>query len=337
MRISTLATLLTLVLLAPVVAPLDAQTPPASTASDIGADGFNLDSLPPVVARVNGIPITKAELISEAQGAFRQLAALGDVRELNEGFYSEALDQIIAGILLHEEAQALGIAASGDELDAEIAKARAAYDSEEAFLRGLAQQGVSQTSLRSELARQTSIQKIIAVVRPTVTVTEEEARAFYDQNLEEMEQPERVRVRHLMANKQPGATDAEKATAQARVETWLVELEQGADFATLAKESGDEGTRETGGELPWLIRGQTLPEFDSVAFGLEPGERSEIVETDLGFHIVESLELVPAHTATFESVRESIEAVITQENLPAAVLRRVEQLRESADIERALP
>lgn len=338
MKISTLGALLTAVLLATAVAPLDAQTPPASTASDIGANGFNLDNLPPVVATVNGVRITKAELLSEAQGAFRQLAAQGDVRELNEAFYSEALDQIIAGILLHEEAKALGIAASDEELDAEIAKAKAAYDSEEAFLRGLAQQGVSQTSLRTDLARQTSIQKIIhVVVRPTVTVTEEEARAFYDQNLERMELPQRVRVRHLMAGKQPGATTAEKVTAQAQAETWLEQLEQGADFATLAKESGDEGTRETGGELPWLTRGQTLPEFDSVAFGLEPGERSEIVETDQGFHIIESLERMSAHTATFESVRESIESAIAQESLPAAVMRRVEQLRASADIERALP
>ncbi len=338
MKISSLRGLLIVLLLVSWVTPLIAQTSPTSTAANVGADGFNLEDLPTVVATVNGVRITKAELLSEAQGAFRQLAALGDVRELNEAFYAEALDQLIAGILLHEEATALGFAASDEELDAEIAKAKAAYDSEEAFLRGLAQQGVSEANLRTDLARQNSIQKIInVVVRPTVTVSEEAARAFYEQNLEKMDQPERVRVRHLMAEKPTEATEAETATARARAEAWLERLGQGVEFGALAGESDDQGTRETGGEIPWLTRGQTLPEFDESIFALQQGERSEVVETDLGFHIIESLERISAHTATFESVRESIERALVQQNLPAAVLRRVEQLTASADIERALP
>lgn len=338
MRVSSLRTLLTVVLLAAWVMPLAAQTPPISTAADFGADGFNLEALPTVVATVNGLRVSKAELISEAQGAFRQLAAVGDVRELNESFYSEALDQIIAGILLHEEATALGLAATEEELDAEIARAKAAYESEEAFLRGLAQQGVSESSLRTDLARQASIQKIInVVIRPTVIVSEEEARAFYEQNLEKMEQPERVRVRHLMAAKASGGTDGENATTRTRAQVWLDRLGQGVEFEALAQESDDEETRATGGELPWLAQGQTLPEFDAAIFALQPGERSEIVETELGFHIIESLERAAAHTATFESVRGSIERTIVQQSLPEAVLRRVLQLRASADIERALP
>ena len=127
-----------------------AQTPPATTSTDIAADGFNVDSLPAVVATVNGIHITKARLLLEAQAAFRQLAARGDVRDLNAALYREALHQIIAGILLHAEARVLGIAATEEEIEAQLRNAKEAFPSEEVFLRSLAERGDSAVDHRCQ-------------------------------------------------------------------------------------------------------------------------------------------------------------------------------------------
>jgi len=84
-----------------------------------------------------------------------------------------------------------------------------------------------------------------------------------------------IRARHILVD------------SRAEAEVVLKNLEEGEDFATLAEElSNDPGSAELGGDLGWFARGQMVPEFEEVAFSLEPGEFSAVVETQFGFHII---------------------------------------------------
>ena len=118
-----------------------------------------------------------------------------------------------------------------------------------------------------------------------VPVTEEEVRAYYEENEESFAVPARATIRYVYMSKAPSAADT--AAALARANAVHAEVVGGADFATVAtRESSDTGSAPIGGSLGTFGRGTMIAEFDSVAFALAPGEISEPFRTQFGYHIV---------------------------------------------------
>jgi peptidyl-prolyl cis-trans isomerase C len=138
--------------------------------------------------------------------------------------------------------------------------------------------------------------------QPDPGALERLARNQYDAAPEKFTVPEQVRVRHILVS--PRACEPE---ARAR-ELLALARRPGADFAALAREhSDDAGSAARGGDLGLVVRGKTAPAFEQAAFALrQPGELSEVVRTDFGYHIIKLDERMPARRQSFESVRESI-------------------------------
>src|SRR5437870_13554739 len=106
-----------------------------------------------------------------------------------------------------------------------------------------------------------------------------------------------------------GKPDAEVDEIKKKAEDVLKQAKKGAKFDELAKKySEDPGTKDKGGDLGWIVQGQTVPEFEKAAFSLPKGGISDLVRTQYGFHIVKVLDHENAHTQPFEEVRASIEA-----------------------------
>ena len=140
-------------------------------------------------------------------------------------------------------------------------------------------------------------------------VSAAEIQQFYNQHQKEFEVPEQVKVRHILIKTAPGADAAANAAALKTAEEVLKELKAGANFGELAKKySDDPGSKAQGGELGFLKRGATVPEFDKAAFTLNPGQISGIVKTQFGYHILEVEEKQTAHTRTLDEARPMIEA-----------------------------
>ena len=94
----------------------------------------------------------------------------------------------------------------------------------------------------------------------------------------------------------------------------LAKIKAGGDFAALAKQySEDPGTKDKGGELGWIVRGQMVPNFEQATFALEPGQVSDVVKTEYGFHIIKVHERDRAHMQTFDEVKEQIRKEIQQQ------------------------
>jgi len=99
-------------------------------------------------------------------------------------------------------------------------------------------------------------------------------------------------VYHILVRVGQGASDAERAAKRSKALRLRALAASGpAGWAQANRESEDSVSRESNGRLGLITRGETLPQFDSVAFALAPGETSEVVESDLGFHIVSRPEL----------------------------------------------
>src|SRR5467141_1031930 len=146
----------------------------------------------------------------------------------------------------------------------------------------------------------------LSQLRQTAQISDDELKAQYQQNIQQYQVPNRVHVEHILLMT-VGKTDAEVEEIRQKAEDVLKQAKKGAKFEDLAKKySEDPGTKDKGGDLGWLMQGQTVPEFEKTAFGLEKGKISDLVKTQYGFHIIEVLDKETAHTKPFEEVKDSI-------------------------------
>jgi peptidyl-prolyl cis-trans isomerase D len=144
-------------------------------------------------------------------------------------------------------------------------------------------------------------------LRATTPVTDDELKAAYQQNIVQYQVPNRVHAEHILLTT-VGKTDAEVAEVKAKADDILTQAKRkGANFEDLAKKySEDPGSKTKGGDLGWLVQGQTVPEFEKAAFSLNKGEMSDLIKTQYGFHIIKVLDKESAHTRSFEEVKDSI-------------------------------
>jgi peptidyl-prolyl cis-trans isomerase D len=148
-----------------------------------------------------------------------------------------------------------------------------------------------------------------AKLEQTVQPSDADLLRSYNQNKDSYRTPERVKVRHILL-KTTDKPAAEEPKIRARAEDLLKQIKAGGNFSELAKKnSEDTGSAQTGGELPdWVTRGQTVPEFEKVAFTLNPGQTSDLVKTQYGYHIIQVLQKEPARLRPFEEVKGEIAA-----------------------------
>lgn len=332
--------------------PSSATSPssPAGTASSAqpGAPGaaaqpgnepaLSPDKLPAVVAKVNGQEIKKEDLLKALQVAQMQLAQMG---RLPQGappaaFYREVLNNLVAQKLLQQEAKKQGITANDQEIDQQIASVKRQFPSEQDFQKALASQGITEASLRQEARDNIAFQKFLRNnVLAKGQVTEQEARTFYDQNQDKMQQPERVHVRHILVKVDAKAPAADKAKAKEKAEALLARVKGGEDFAKVAQEaSDDKGSGARGGDLSWVARGQTVPPFENAAFALKnPNEMTGIVETSFGYHFIQLLERQAASTVPFEQAKGQIQQMLQQQQQQKQMEAQVNALKAKGKVE----
>lgn len=137
-----------------------------------------------------------------------------------------------------------------------------------------------------------------------------------------------VKPSHILIMVNQRATDEQQKAAKERIDSVYQALQNGADFVLMAKKvSDDKGSARNGGELPWITKGQTLPDFEKVAFGLEPGQMSAPVLTQAGWHIIKMME--KGGFFPYDSVRTDILRFIDQRGLREAIVdRKLAELAE---------
>lgn len=137
--------------------------------------------------------------------------------------------------------------------------------------------------------------------QPNPNAIEAYARSLYLKDAKRFEGPEQVKIRHIL---RLGKAPAAKAEA----EQLLKDLRVGADFETLAKaNSQDTNNAPKGGDLGLMSRGRMVKPFEDAAFALaKPGDVSEVIETEFGFHIIQLDEKRPAGMRSFEQVKDEL-------------------------------
>jgi peptidyl-prolyl cis-trans isomerase D len=145
-----------------------------------------------------------------------------------------------------------------------------------------------------------------------VAVPEEDLRRFYTENASRYTKVEERRASHILINADAAMPAAERQKAKARAEALLAELRKNpAAFADLArKNSQDTGSAPRGGDLDYFGRGAMVKAFEDAAFAMKPGEISNVIESDFGYHIITLTGVRGGEKEAFEAVRAAIETEV---------------------------
>ena len=290
--------------------------------------------LPEVLARVNGENVTRQEFQEFVQNL--EARAGGPVpAEQRDQVYRRVLDQIVGYKLLQQEAKARKVAVADAEIEARIGEIKKQFPSEDVFMQMLVDRKMTLEQVRSETRDDMAIGKMIdAEIATKAAVKPEQVQDFYDKNPDQFKQEERVRASHILISVPEKADAAAKTQARNKAEQVLKDVKAGKDFAALAKEhSQDPGSAVNGGDLGFFQQGQMVGPFNDAAFTLKPGDISDLVETQFGFHIIKVAEKQPARTIPLEEVRPQVEKFLEGRNREEQTNAFVSALRSKGKIE----
>jgi len=148
-------------------------------------------------------------------------------------------------------------------------------------------------------------------------VSDAQARAAYDEQIGKLKPEQEVHARHILVKTEDEAKDLVK------------QLKAGADFKELAQKSSDGGSAHSGGDLGYFSRGQMVKSFEDAAFALEPGQISDPIKSEFGWHVIKVEDKRTKPVPTFEEVKDQITASLIQTQLKDTV----QKLRSSASVD----
>ncbi|MFQ5796044.1 MAG: tetratricopeptide repeat protein [Candidatus Bipolaricaulia bacterium] len=298
-----------------------------------------------IAIRVNGDEISQEDFdnfltnqIQQYQLLYTQLGqdfssqlrgAEGGLFRLQVG--SDVADSLIRRTLLSQEMDRRKIRASRSELNANYERRyRAILENNgltEDDLRQILRtrdQTLSdfQQSLRAQIEDDLRMEQLQGMVVGEITPAEDELRGYLDENQTRYTEPERVHARHILVGNEALAQEV------------LEQIEAGVDFAELAQTySEDEATATNGGDLGYFGRGEMVPAFEEAAFSLEPGETSEPIETNFGYHIIQLIDRTETQVPEFEEVRDQLQQDFIAEQRTEQFETWYQGIQDQAEIE----
>jgi len=324
----------------PSPAPTEEAAAPATTPPDtemVQEEAVAIELKDPV-AKVNGEPITRAELdeaLNEAVSASGMQAADLTADQKMEG-YRQILDDLIMDKLISKASADIEI--SQEEVDAEIAKLRGQFPGEEEFSAQLEAIGQTPESLAETLKKiMRQRQWVESQLGAAADVTDEDVKKFYDENISEFERPAEVKASHILLLVKPDDSEDVANAQLEKAKEAAARAKKGGDFTALAKELSEEpGAAQSGGDLGYFSQDRMVPEFSDAAFGLEVGAISEPVRTQFGWHVIKVEDKKEAGTSSLEEVKEQLSAFLKADKQRKAVEELMQKLRGEATIENTL-
>ena len=173
----------------------------------------------------------------------------------------------------------------------------------------------------------------VAELASATAPTDADAQDFYAKNPDKFKQGETVRASHILIEAKEGVDEATRKAARAKIDGILKRAKGGEDFAALARENSADGSAAQGGDLGFFPRGQMVPAFDQAAFALKPGEISDVVTTQFGYHIIKAVEHKDAATVPLAEVSEKVKQFLSNQKKQTKADEFIASLKQKSKIE----
>ncbi len=211
-------------------------------------------------------------------------------------------------------AEAVNVMTSELELQQAFAEVRQRFDDDDSFQNALAANQLSESDLRQALARQCKVSAIMErVASRAPKVNEVEIGIFYHSHPEKFRIPEQRVARHILISINPDYPENTRESARQRLEEIAETLKRKPHkFASLALKNSECPTAFKGGELGTVVEGTLYPELDAALFMLKENELSSVVETEIGFHLIQCTKIMPAETLSLKKASPKIKQVMQE-------------------------
>lgn len=279
-----------------------------------------------VAARVNGEVITIEELDQQVEQLKEQYPDMfedvdGEGRLLD--YKVRLLDNLIDQMLVAQAAEEMGVEVSDSQVAEQIEQLKAGFGDEAQFTEAITAANMTMDSLEDQIREQLLTQQLIASLESDASITDEEIAAYYEKNEKQFYQEAAKRASHILFE-----ADDEKTAKKV-----LAELEDGADFANLAKKySTDNATAANGGDLGWPST-PYVEEFQAALDKLDVGEMSALVKSGYGWHIIKVTDEREASQQSLKEVSDQVKEALLSQRRTDAYQGFLDGLRDKAEIE----
>lgn len=290
-----------------------------------------------VAIRVDGETVSRAEFdrrLDQQMQQFRQRMGAdtgadarmdGPMRQLRGQMKRRLANQMVQRLLVTSHMKQAGVTVSDSEVQAQWEQLTRRFPNPESLQRTLRQQGTSETDVRSRIREKLKLQKYLDEEIGEITVTEEEARQYFDQNRKEYDRPEQVHARHILIRDDTGA--------EARIERVREALEGDSSFEEVARALSEGPSARKGGDLGYVSRERMAEPFAEAAFALDTGTVSEPVQTRYGYHFIKVEDRRDTRAADFEGSRDEVDQAVRQEKQRGRWQTLLQKLREESTVE----
>lgn len=248
----------------------------------------------------------------------RQMAVARAQADKTWGLESLVLDSPEAG----------EIVIPSEQVDAAFAEVAGRYSDDKALYADLAANGLDEARLRQALYRELVFDSVMQrVAARRLKVSQIDARLYYELHPEKFSQPEQRTVRQILITVNEDFVENTRAAARARIGGIAAKLAVSPNrFADQARKHSECPSALDGGKLGTVSRGQLFPELDSVLFTMREGRISDVLETEVGFHLLWCEKILPARTLPFSRSEDAIRQLLdkrNQRNCQKAWLKRL--------------
>jgi peptidyl-prolyl cis-trans isomerase C len=296
------------------------------------------NKLPPDIAvSVDGKILKKAQLekqINDVLKAYKDQIPKDKIKEARVSIKTQLVDNFIIRTVLENEIEKRKIIAEDKEVQDVVDDIKANIEPGQNFDEFLKANKMNLEELKKNIASDIKIKKMITLeLKGQTKPTRGEIKKFYNENKDKFTIPESVHLRHILVAINEKDDDKIKAEKREKIENIRQQIVDGADFAEVAKKNSDCPTKESGGDLGSITRGQTVKPFEDAAFSQKNKVLGPVVVTEYGYHIIEVLEHNPEKIVSLDDVREKITEYLEQQKQSDAFASLMKKLRGRAHIQ----
>ena len=291
------------------------------------------------------VAVVDDAVILESEVYFRMLPLLADLQKITDKreqsrreskLRGQIVDDMISEELIVQAAKDANLKVDAKEVDAAVQEIKQQNNIDDAgWEQVLAMQGFTVASYKKNMERQIlRIRSINTLVRPRVTITDEDVKARYDEMTRRSASVSRVHLRHVLIGLPPKSTENQVAQAKAQAGEIIQKAKGGTDFGELARQySNDAATRAGGGDLGWIERGSLPTEWEVIVFAMDKGEIRGPISGPSGLHVFYVEDLEKSELKPFEELKEQVRNELYRKELDKQTGLWLEELRKKAFIQ----
>jgi parvulin-like peptidyl-prolyl isomerase len=265
-----------------------------------------------------------SELIKQEAMRYSPAAAL---ENMTAEFRKNAARQLVAEKLMLQEAGKRKIEVQSEKFDTLFSQFLTQIGGQMALSRMLVQAGQTEEEFKDRMRKSMVMDSLVGIlVASADTVDSAKCMEYYNQNAAKFREREKMRASQVLVLAGADMPADKKAAAKSKAEKALAEIKSGKDFRKVAKTYSDDPNAKTGGDIGWFVKGDMKPEIDQVVASMDSGQVSEIVTTDIGYHIFKKTGEQMSKPLEYKQVADNIRITLEMRKKNDVIMGAIDSL-----------